>query len=62
MINNPTLSLDKPFLCWIDDLEVKWHTRSEAHCPCNHIYTCYTHENLKARLAVMTQDMRQAPP
>ena len=50
MINNPILNLDTLFLCWIDDLEVKWHTRSEAYYPCDHVYVFYTHEALKAML------------
>ena len=50
MIGNPILSLDTPFLCWIDDLEVKWHTCSEAYYLCDHVYVFYTHETLKTRL------------
>ena len=49
-ISNPILSLDAPFSSWIGDLEVKWHTRSEAYYPCDHEYVFYTHEALKARL------------
>ena len=37
VIINPILSLDTPFSSWIGDLEVKWHTRSEAYYPCDHV-------------------------
>ena len=38
VIINPILSLDTPFSSWIGDLEVKWHTRSEAYYPYDHVY------------------------
>ena len=50
VIINPILSLDTPFSSWIGDLEVKWHTRSEAYYPSDHVYVFFTHEALKARL------------
>ena len=50
VIINPILSLDTPFSSWIGDLEVKWHTRSEAYHSCDHVYVFYTHEALKGWL------------